>query len=207
MVFDSFSTRLLDNTFKQKWVNVFYTYALVFKITIIRLWVRNSSIEYLNSLFKWWFRRRNLYGSIERSCYAWSRKESLWSCKISLWFKASSKHGKFDQVMLFDGFQTNIVDKCVYIKQIYNDYVILYLYVYDIMILGIDIQVINITISFLSKIFDMKNLGPINVILGIKLLKNSNGFAITQSHYIEKILKRFNYFVSFYVVLSSLLPN
>jgi hypothetical protein len=75
------------------------------------------------------------------------------------------------------------------------------------MILGIDIQVINITISFLSKIFDMKNLGPINVILGIKLLKNSNGFAITQSHYIEKILKRFNYFVSFYVVLSSLLPN
>ena len=109
--------------------------------------------------------------------------------------------------MLFDGFQTNIVDKCVYIKQIYNDYVILYLYIYDIMILGIDIQVINITISFLSKIFDMKNLGPINVILGIKLLKNSNGFAITQSHYIEKILKRFNYFVSFYVVLSSLLPN
>jgi hypothetical protein len=110
--------------------------------------------------------------------------------------------------MLFDVFQTNIVDKCVYIKQIYNDYVILYLYVYDIMILGIDIQVINITISFLSKIFDMKNLGPINVILGIKLLKNSNGFAITQSHYIEKILKRFNYFkVSFYVVPSSLLPN
>jgi hypothetical protein len=106
--------------------------------------------------------------------------------------------------MLFDGFQTNIVDKCVYIKQIYNDYVILYLYIYDIMILGIDIQVINITISFLSKIFDMKNLGPINVILGIKLLKSSNGFVITQSHYIKKILKRFNYFeVSFYVVLQA----
>jgi hypothetical protein len=106
--------------------------------------------------------------------------------------------------MLFDGFQTNIVDKCVYIKQIYNDYVILYLYIYDIMILGIDIQVINITISFLSKFFDMKNLGPINVILGIKLLKSSNGFVITQSHYIKKILKRFNYFeVSFYVVLQA----
>jgi hypothetical protein len=106
--------------------------------------------------------------------------------------------------MLFDGFQTNIVDKCVYIKQIYNDYVILYLYIYDIMILGIDIQVINITISFLSKIFYMKNLGPINVILGIKLLKSSNGFVITQSHYIKKILKRFNYFeVSFYVVLQA----
>jgi len=77
--------------------------------------------------------------------------------------------------------------------------VILYLYVYDTMILGIDIQVINITISFLSKIFDMKNLGPINVILAIKLLKNSNGFVITQAHYIEKILKRFNYFEVFFL--------
>ena len=32
--------------------------------------------------------------------------------------KQAPTHGKFDQVMLFDGFQTNIVDKCVYIKQI-----------------------------------------------------------------------------------------
>jgi hypothetical protein len=27
--------------------------------------------------------------------------------------------------MIFDGFQINIVDKCIYIKQIENDYMIL----------------------------------------------------------------------------------
>jgi hypothetical protein len=37
--------------------------------------------------------------------------------------------------MLFDCFETNIVDKCIYIKQIKNDNVILYFYVDDIMIL------------------------------------------------------------------------
>ena len=33
-----------------------------------------------------------------------------------------------------------------------------------------------------------------NVILGIKLLKKNNCFALTQLHYIKKILKTFNYF-------------
>ena len=67
-------------------------------------------------------------------------------------------------------------------------------YVDDIMILGSKIQVINITKSFLSKHFIIKDLGSINVILGIKLFKNNNEFSLTQSHYIEEILKSFNYF-------------
>jgi hypothetical protein len=36
----------------------------------------------------------------------------------------------------------------------------------------------------------MKNFGPVNIILGIKLLRNSNGFALTQSHHIEKNIKK-----------------
>jgi len=56
---------------------------------------------------------------------------------------------------------------------------ILCLYVDDIMILYSNIQVINITKSFLSGNFNMMNLGPANVILGVKLLKNNNDFALT----------------------------
>jgi hypothetical protein len=92
--------------------------------------------------------------------------------------------------MLFHGFETNVVDKCVYIKQNKNDYVILCLYVDDIMILGSNNQVINITTSFLSENFDTKDFSLVNVILNIKLLKNNNSFALTQSHYIEKIQKK-----------------
>ena len=32
----------------------------------------------------------------------------------------------------------------------------------------------------------MKDFGPVNIILGIKLLRNSNSFALTHLHYIEK---------------------
>ena len=66
---------------------------------------------------------------------------------------------------------------------------ILCLNIDDLMILGCNIQVINIIKSFLSKNFNMKDFGHVDVILGIKLLKSNNDFDLTQSHYIEKILK------------------
>ena len=56
---------------------------------------------------------------------------------------------------------------------------ILYLYVDDIMLFGSNIQVINITKSLLSENLDMKDLGKVNVILVINLLKNNNGFTLT----------------------------
>jgi hypothetical protein len=91
--------------------------------------------------------------------------------------------------MLFDDFQTIFTDECVYNKKkkLKEDYVILYLYFDDIMIFYSNIQVINITKFFWYENFDMMDLGLVNVILGIKLLKNNNGFALTQSYYIEKI--------------------
>ena len=40
----------------------------------------------------------------------------------------------------------------------------------------------------------MKDLGEANVILGIKISGTSNGIFVDQSHYIEKILKKYNYY-------------
>ena len=53
--------------------------------------------------------------------------------------------------------------------------VILCLYVDDILIFGINIDVINEVKFFLSKSFDMKDLGEADVILNIKLIKVENG--------------------------------
>jgi len=39
----------------------------------------------------------------------------------------------------------------------------------------------------------MKDMGIANVIFGVKLNRTNEGIRITQSHYIEKILKRFDY--------------
>ena len=61
----------------------------------------------------------------------------------------------------------------------------------DILIFGTNIEVINDVKSFLSKSFDIKDLGEADVIMNIKLIKDENGITLSQSHYVEKILSRF----------------
>jgi len=39
----------------------------------------------------------------------------------------------------------------------------------------------------------MKDMGEIDVILGIKIIRNNDGICLTQAHYVEKVLGRFNY--------------
>ncbi|GJW13563.1 zinc finger, CCHC-type containing protein [Tanacetum coccineum] len=52
---------------------------------------------------------------------------------------------------------------------------------------------VDLTKEFLSSRFSMKDLGEVDVILGIRIEHESNGIAISQSHYIEKVLKKSNY--------------
>ncbi|GKB66115.1 zinc finger, CCHC-type containing protein [Tanacetum coccineum] len=53
---------------------------------------------------------------------------------------------------------------------------------------------VDLTKDFFSSRFSMKDMGEADVILGIRIKHESNGIAISQSHYIEKVLKKFNYF-------------
>ena len=92
-------------------------------------------------------------------------------------------------------FQINDSDKCVYVKQFDdNGCVILCLYLDDILIFGSNMHFINDVKSLLFRNFDIKDLGQVDVILGIKLIKKNDGMTFTQSCYVEKLLKKFNYF-------------
>ncbi|GJW39487.1 zinc finger, CCHC-type containing protein [Tanacetum coccineum] len=53
---------------------------------------------------------------------------------------------------------------------------------------------VDLTKDFLLSRFFMKDMREADVILGIRIKHESNGIAISQSHYIEKVLKKFNYF-------------
>ncbi|GKE52636.1 zinc finger, CCHC-type containing protein [Tanacetum coccineum] len=53
---------------------------------------------------------------------------------------------------------------------------------------------VDLTKEFLASRFSMKDIGEADVIIGIRIKHESNGIAISQSHYIEKVLKKFNYF-------------
>ncbi|GJV63736.1 zinc finger, CCHC-type containing protein [Tanacetum coccineum] len=103
-------------------------------------------------------------------------------------------HQKFDEVVLSNGYLLNQADKCVYSKfDASGKGVIICLYVDDMLIFGTDQVQVDLTKEFLSSRFSMKDMGEADVILGIRIKHESNGIAISQSHYIGKVLKKFNY--------------
>ena len=57
--------------------------------------------------------------------------------------------------------------------------------------MGSNNEVIKNTKEMFNNKFDMKDLGVADVILGIKISKTSDELILSQSHYIEKILKKF----------------
>ena len=89
-------------------------------------------------------------------------------------------------------FKINECNKCVYTKNTQNEYVIVCLYVDDMLIIGSNNDVIKVTKKRLTSYFDMKDMGVTDVILGIKIAKTSSGLIFSQCHCIEKILKWFN---------------
>ncbi|BBN67388.1 hypothetical protein Prudu_63S000500 [Prunus dulcis] len=103
-------------------------------------------------------------------------------------------HEKFDKVILDYDFKFNGHDKCVYYKENNGEHVILCLYVDDILIFGTNLEIVNDVKSYLSRNFDMKDMGEAHVILGMKIEKTTQGISLSQSSTIEKMLKKFNYF-------------
>ena len=71
---------------------------------------------------------------------------------------------------------------------------IICLYVDDMLIFGTDQRQVDMTKDFLSSQFSMKDMGEAEVILGIRIKREHQGISISQSHYIDKILKKFNCF-------------
>jgi len=95
--------------------------------------------------------------------------------------------------MILNEFKVNEIDKCIYYKYDKNICLIICLYVDDLLIFGSNIPAINSVKSLLSNNFDMKDLGEADVILGIKITRSDKGISLNQSHYVEKILRKYNY--------------
>ena len=89
-------------------------------------------------------------------------------------------------------FKINECDKCVYVKDIENGYVILCMYVDDILIIGSNDKMVKSTKAILSTRFDVKDMGFADVILGVKILRTSDGLVLSQTYYVDKILNKFS---------------
>ncbi|KAL6348428.1 hypothetical protein AAG906_005736 [Vitis piasezkii] len=90
---------------------------------------------------------------------------------------------KFDKVITSFSFKENTVDQCIYLKFIGSKFIILVLYVDDILLASSDVELLHETKRFLSSKFDMKDLGNASFVLGI--------LGLSQKSYINKVLSRF----------------
>ena len=100
---------------------------------------------------------------------------------------------KFHQVITSNGFEVNLVEDCVYHKFSESKFIFLILYVDDILLDSSDIGLLHETKKFLSKNFEMKDLGNASFVLGIQILRDrSQGILrLSQKRYIKKVLNRF----------------
>ena len=92
------------------------------------------------------------------------------------------------------GFKENQVDECVYMKTEGKDFIFLILYVDDILLATTSLTLLKNTKDFLSKNFDMKDLGEARYVLGIEIKRNraSRVLGLSQEGYVRKVLKRFD---------------
>ena len=94
--------------------------------------------------------------------------------------------------MLANYFKIIECDKCLYFKDTENGYVILCLYVDDMLIIGSDNKMVKFTKAMLSTRFDMKYVGLADVILRVKILRTPDGLVLSQANYGDKILNKFS---------------
>ena len=97
-------------------------------------------------------------------------------------------------MLVTNGYFINDADKCIYSKYEDNTCVVICLYVDDMLIFGTNLEVLCETKKFQGFEFDMKDLGNVEVILRIKITRTSNGLKLSQEHYVEKILRKFEHF-------------
>nr|GFC08478.1 retrotransposon protein, putative, Ty1-copia subclass [Tanacetum cinerariifolium] len=101
---------------------------------------------------------------------------------------------RFDEEIKKFGFIQNRDEPCVYRKASGSDVVFLILYVDDILIMGNNIPRLKEVKDYLGKCFSMKDLGEAAYILEVKIYRDRSRrlIGLSQSAYIDKILKKYN---------------
>ena len=81
----------------------------------------------------------------------------------------------------------------VYVKQSKGSFIILSLYVNDILLASNDMEMIIATKGWLSSNFEIEDMGEVDYILGVKILRNRSKklSGLSQQTYIKKVLERF----------------
>eukprot|EP00253_Pinus_taeda_P024174 PITA_24174 len=91
-------------------------------------------------------------------------------------------YAKMDSFLLESGFSRCHSDNTVYTKKVGKSLIILFLYVCDLILTGIDPNLINHVKSSLKKKFEMTDLGHLHYFLNLHVLQSKEGISLSQSN-------------------------
>ena len=127
-------------------------------------------------------RKENMVCKLKKSVYKLKQVPQQW-------------YKKFDSFIMSREYKRTFVDPCVYVQRFHDDkFIILMLYVDDMLIMGQDANMIQKLKMELSKTFDMNELGSAKRILGMEILRDRKAgkLWLSQERYIERMLERLN---------------
>ena len=124
--------------------------------------------------------KENLVCKLKKSIYGLKQASRQW-------------YIKFNDTITSYGFVENTVDRCIYMKVSGSKFVILVLYVDDILLDANDISLLHDVKKYLSKNFEMKDMGEASYVIGIEIFRDRKQglLGLSQQGYINKILERF----------------
>ena len=100
---------------------------------------------------------------------------------------------KFNEVIMKYGFKENIVDRCIYLKKSGSAWILLVLYVDDILLASTNLSLLRETKDLLSENFDTKDMGEAHYVIGIEIHRDRTLgiLGLSQKSYISNVLQRF----------------
>jgi hypothetical protein len=100
----------------------------------------------------------------------------------------------FDNAITSYGFSMTEGDDCIYTKIVGGNFVLLSLYVDDILIASNNNATLAEVKAWLSSKFDMKDMGEASYVLGVEIHRNWNKrlLGLSQKTYLQSVLKRFS---------------
>lgn len=111
-------------------------------------------------------------------------KKSLYGLKQSprAWF------GRFTKSMTTFGYKQSNSDHTLFLKKLHGKITALIVYVDDMIVTGNNPEEMKALKEYLSKEFEMKDLGPLKYFLGIEVSRSSKGIFLSQRKYAADLL-------------------
>lgn len=120
----------------------------------------------------------NRYCKLKKSIYGLKQSSRLWNDALN-------------SVLLNFGLKRSNTDQCIFYSKSSSSVLIVAIYVDDLIILSNDVNLENKLKRQLCSSFQMKDLGQVASILGMRITQNDNSIAIDQSQYICEVIERF----------------